>query len=77
MHHVFRISVLAMPHESNTTLSHDLLLEIVQAIGQTKYGSIEITVHEGRVTQLERREKVRFSQDIPRQRTTAETTVTS
>ncbi|WP_334106688.1 YezD family protein [Methylobacillus sp.] len=66
-----------MPHESNTTLSHDLLLEIVQAIGQTKYGSIEITVHEGRVTQLERREKVRFSQDIPRQRTTAETTVTS
>ncbi|WP_020182715.1 YezD family protein [Methylotenera sp. 1P/1] len=27
---------------------------------QTGYGSIEITVHDGRVTQIERREKVRF-----------------
>lgn len=27
---------------------------------QTGYGSIEITVHEGRVTQIERTEKVRF-----------------
>lgn len=26
----------------------------------TGYGSIEITVHDGRVTQIERREKVRF-----------------
>ena len=77
MPHVFRISVFAMPHESNTTLSHDLLLEIVQAIEQIKFGSIEITVHEGRVTQLERREKVRFSQDASHHRTTAETTATS
>lgn len=28
----------------------------------TGYGSIEITVHDGRVTQIERREKVRFDQ---------------
>jgi hypothetical protein len=27
---------------------------------QSGYGSIEITVHDGRVTQIERREKVRF-----------------
>ena len=27
---------------------------------QTGYGSVEITVHDGRVTQIERREKVRF-----------------
>lgn len=27
---------------------------------QTGYGSIEITVHDGRVTQIERTEKVRF-----------------
>lgn len=26
----------------------------------TGYGSIEITIHDGRVTQIERREKVRF-----------------
>ncbi len=27
---------------------------------QTGYGSIEVTVHDGLVTQIERREKVRF-----------------
>jgi hypothetical protein len=27
---------------------------------ETGYGSVEITVHDGRVTQIERREKVRF-----------------
>jgi hypothetical protein len=27
---------------------------------QTGYGSVEISVHDGRVTQIERREKVRF-----------------
>ncbi len=37
-------------------IAHALLL--VQQ--QTGYGSIEITVHDGRVTQIERREKVRF-----------------
>ena len=42
--------------------------EVLQAVSrslllvqqQTGYGSIENTVHEGRVTQVERREKVRF-----------------
>ena len=37
-------------------IAHELLL--VQQ--QTGYGSVEITVHDGRVTQIERREKVRF-----------------
>ena len=42
--------------------------EILQAVSralclvkqQTGYCSVEITVHDGRVTQIERREKVRF-----------------
>lgn len=35
----------------------------ISAVQQdTGYGSIEITVHDGRVTQIERREKVRFDQ---------------
>lgn len=42
----------------------DVLAAIASAIAliqkQTGYGSIEITVHDGRVTQIERREKVRF-----------------
>ena len=33
----------------------------ISAVQQdTGYGSIEITIHDGRVTQIERREKVRF-----------------
>jgi len=29
----------------------------------TGFGSIEITLHEGRVTQIEKREKLRFAKD--------------
>lgn len=51
----------------------ELLEAIVRAIAfvqqQTGYGSIEITIHDGRVTQIERREKVRFeSKPIPLKR---------
>ncbi len=35
--------------------------EILRAIENVRFGSIEITVHEGRVTQIEKREKVRFT----------------
>ncbi len=34
--------------------------EITKAIQSLKFGSIEITVHDGKVTQIEKREKVRF-----------------
>jgi len=35
--------------------------EILRAIENVRFGSIEITVHEGRITQIEKREKVRFN----------------
>lgn len=35
---------------------------IIAVQRDTGYGSIEVTVHDGRVTQIERREKVRFEQ---------------
>lgn len=35
---------------------------IIAVQRDTGYGSIEITIHDGRVTQIERREKVRFEQ---------------
>jgi hypothetical protein len=42
----------------------EVLQAVARAISSVKqqsgYGSIEITVHDGRVTQIERREKVRF-----------------
>lgn len=35
--------------------------EIVRAVRAIRFGSIEITIHDGRVLQIERREKVRMS----------------
>jgi hypothetical protein len=38
-----------------------LVKELLSAINSLRFGSVEITVHEGRVTQIEKREKVRFT----------------
>lgn len=47
--------------------SRDASQEILRALDEQKngfgFGSIEIVLHEGRVTQIEKREKVRFSPD--------------
>jgi hypothetical protein len=39
----------------------DVVVQILKAIQALRFGSIEITVHEGRVTQIEKREKLRIS----------------
>jgi len=36
---------------------------ILKAVHDVKFGSVEITVHNGRVVQVERREKIRLSND--------------
>lgn len=45
----------------------DSTLEIIRVINEllngSGYGSIEITLHEGRITQIEKREKFRFTKD--------------
>jgi len=35
---------------------------VVEAIRSLRYGSVEIVVHDGRVVQIETREKVRFDE---------------
>lgn len=40
-----------------------LLLQIERAISALRYGSVEITVHDGRVVQIERTEKIRLAND--------------
>ena len=35
---------------------------VVQAVRGLRYGSVEVSVHEGRVVQIERREKVRLEE---------------
>ena len=36
---------------------------VIQAVRGTRFGSVEVVIHEGRVVQIERREKVRFADD--------------
>jgi len=51
-----------MSLNNSTQVSDEVIREVARAIEQLRYGSVEITVHDSRVTQIERREKVRFSQ---------------
>jgi len=50
-----------------TRKSNDLSENILRAVEELKqgsgYGSVEIILHEGRVTQIEKREKIRLPQD--------------
>ena len=39
----------------------DVLDAVKQALGNLKFGSVEITVHDGKVVQIERKEKVRLT----------------
>jgi hypothetical protein len=39
------------------------LEEVARALENLKYGSIELTLHDGRLVQIERREKLRFEPD--------------
>ena len=50
-----------MTHTSDTT-GIDWERAVVEAIRALRYGSVEIVVHEGRVVQIETREKVRFDE---------------
>lgn len=38
-----------------------LVAQLVRALKGLRYGSVEITVHDGRVTQIERRERTRMA----------------
>ncbi|GAB7563605.1 hypothetical protein LG202_16440 [Methylobacillus methanolivorans] len=55
-----------MSHESKPKPNDEVIQEIIRSIDLLRFGSIEITVHDGRVTQIERREKVRFNHDAPK-----------
>ena len=40
-------------------LSHDVLTQIARAIGEIRYGSVQITIQDSRVVQIEKAEKIR------------------
>lgn len=57
------------------TATRDVGQEILRAVDELKngsgFGSVEIVLHEGRVTQIEKREKLRFTQDNSKSSPTA------
>lgn len=52
-----------MTNKTTPEMTRQALQQIERAIKEIQFGSIEITLHEGRVTQIERREKVRLTAD--------------
>lgn len=54
-----------MPSHTAQETIQQALREIERALGEIQFGSLEITLHEGRVTQIERRERTRFIPDRP------------
>jgi hypothetical protein len=44
-------------------LAVDVEREILRAVANIKYGSVEVVIHDGRVVQIECREKIRVARD--------------
>jgi len=55
------IATADKPAEARQSLPDEVLSALARLIREVRFGSIEIVVHEGRVTQIERRERVRFA----------------
>jgi hypothetical protein len=51
--------------QKDKRLSAEVEQEILRAIARIDYGSIEVVVHDGRVVQIECREKIRVVRDEP------------
>ena len=51
---------MAYQRNELTTIDEDVLAEIKRQLAQIQYGSLEISVHNGQIVQLERREKKRW-----------------
>jgi hypothetical protein len=47
--------------QSKTPLSDNDVRKVLEAIKGLRFGSVEITVHEGRIVQVERKEKIRLN----------------
>ena len=50
----------ASPKDNTASQERQVLDGIVNALSGLRFGSIEIVVHEGKVTQIERKEKFRI-----------------
>lgn len=53
-------NITASPKDGTASSEDQVLDSIVKALSGLRFGSVEIVVHESRVTQIERKEKFRF-----------------
>ena len=60
-------SIQAAP-DGDLQLPPVLLRELCRALQAIRYGTVELVIHDGRVVQLERREKVRFDPEVRQDR---------
>jgi hypothetical protein len=49
------------PGSERTAVDRRVIEEIARALAGLRFGSLEITVHDGRVTQIESKKKIRLS----------------
>jgi hypothetical protein len=47
--------------EPNDNGTKEILNQVAQLLKEIRFGSVEIILHEGRVVQIERKEKLRFN----------------
>lgn len=52
-----------MPSNITYEAMQKVLREVECALGEIQFGSLEITLHDGYVTQIERRERTRFASE--------------
>lgn len=50
----------SLARESSTTLAHGPLDSVLEALGRIQYGAIQLTVHDGRLVQVDITERRRF-----------------
>jgi hypothetical protein len=48
--------------------SQDIVRQILTAIKDVRYGSVEIIIHDSKVVQIERKEKIRLEHSNPTQK---------
>jgi hypothetical protein len=49
-----------MAHVNTAQNIDDVVQQVIKAIQALRFGSVEITIHDGRITQIETREKLRI-----------------
>ena len=67
-HHPNLSAALPAGIDEDLPLSPTLLRELRQALRSIRFGAIELVIHDGRVVQLERRERVRFDAEVTEHR---------